>query len=199
MNIDLLIGQGGQACLVCKPGFSKQPAGAIYDAQSREVTLEYADDNESPLHLNIAVEERFSETLLLAHRILIAVVEDGQIADALDVPMLYLNDPLGGGFGQRGGKPRKSVIGLEQFIKRSQFAQSLHREDLGDETTVNGVLGGDDIRGLTFSPALTRQRQLEQSPHLAPTMPTPNAPGMGLGGRGATTIRTSTGGTSEEQ
>ncbi len=189
MNIDLLIGKQGQSGLLCSGPFALQPLGVIFDALARELIVEFTDGGD-PLHLNISVEERFSEKLLLDHSVFIAAAQAGEITESLEVPLVYLNDPYGGKFNDRLMiKTHRAVIGFEEFLKRSSFAQPIHRDDLGDENTLSGILGGDDVRTLKFSPSLTRQRELEKSPQYVAA---PVA-GMTLGG-GATRARTKDGG-----
>lgn len=196
MDIDLLIGKHGQSGLLCRGGFKSSPMGAIFDVQTREITLEFDEDRE-PFHLNISVEERFCENLLTDRAMFVAFVQGDDIADSLEVPLLYLNDPYGGAFsGHAVIKTHQNISGFEQFIKRCSFAQPIHRDDLGDESTLNGILGGEDVRGLRFAPALIRQRELEKMPHYMPQA-APSA-GLSLGG-GAKQVRTSTGNISDDQ
>lgn len=177
MNIDLLMGKFSQSGLLCSRAFKQNPIGAIFDVQARALILEFSGDID-PLHLNISVEERFTEQLLTDRALYIVALDNNMIAEAIEVPLAYLNDPYGGSFDpQSMVAPHRAVIAVEQFLKRCSFAQPIHRSDLGDESTLSGITGGEDVRGLKFSPALLRARELERTPSAAPV----HAPNFGLG------------------
>lgn len=183
MNIDLFLGSHGECGLLCDRPSAAPVAGVIFDAQTLELILEYAGDHD-PLHLNITVEDHYRDILLFAHKIYIGSLSDGMIAETLLVPMLYLNDPYGSEFGQGSplAKTRRSLIGFEQFMKRSEAAQPIHRDDLGDEDSIGCVLRGMDPHALEFVPQLVRQRMLETGPRAIPSLTGPAmGPGIGLG------------------
>lgn len=183
MNIDLFLAAHGESGLLCDRVPAAPVAGVIFDAQTLELTLEFAAAEE-PLHLNIPVEDAYRDEMLFSHKIYIGMLKDGLIAETLLVPMLYLNDPYGSDFGQGSpiAKTRRSLIGFEQFMKRCINAQPVHREDLGDEDSIGCVLRGMDPHALEFVPQLVRQRMLETGPR-APVLI--NAPGMHPGGNKA--------------
>lgn len=188
MNIDLLIGKNGQSGLLCSRAFKSVPIGAIFDAQMRAIILEFEGDND-PFHLNITVEERFCEKLLADHAIHAAFLDGDMIGESIEMPLMYLNDPYGGRFDSAPlVKTRRAVTAMEQFLRRCSFAQPIHRDDLGDESTLSGILGGRDVRTLAFAPVLLRAREMEavHAYQAAPAM------GLGLGG-GTGTIRARTG------
>lgn len=192
MNIDLFMTPHNEAGLVCDRMFAgRQVVGIILDAQTQDVTLEFADMGET-FHLNIPIAEAHREKLLFSGSLFIGFLEGGLLAGAYEVPLLYLNDPYGSDFGQtsRLTQAKPAVIGFEQFMKRCTFAQALHRENLGDEDMARSVLRGADPRRLDYTPALMRQRQLAATPAAAPAS-APQMPGMG--GTGATTRQTRTG------
>lgn len=182
MNIDLFLTQHNEAGLVCAGVFPQAVAGVILDAQTSEFTLEFTDGE--TFHLNIPMEEAHREKLLFSHRMFVGFLDDKKLADSYEVPLLYLNDPYGSEFGQNSplSKAKRSIPAFEQFMKRCEFAQALHRDNLGDEGTSRSVLQGVNPNKLDYTPALARQRQLE-----AVAVPTvQNAPQMGLGGGAAT-------------
>lgn len=185
MNIDLFLGPHGEAGLLCDRIPGPDVAGVIFDAQTLDLTLEFAGDAD-PLHLNIPVEDSYRDLLLFAHKLYVGMIKDGLIAETLVVPMLYLNDPYGSEFGQSSplAKTRRSLIGFEQFMKRCDTAQPVHRDDLGDENSLGCVLRGMDPRALTFVPQLVRQRMLETGPRAAPLVTVPAA-GLHIGGGSA--------------
>lgn len=190
MDIDLLIGKDGQSGLLCNKPLKGEPVGVIFDALLREITIEFAHGAD-PLILNITVEERFVKKLLTDHSLFFGCVQDGEYIDALEIPLVYLNDPYGSVYGARPAiKTRRNANGFERFLHNSSFAQPIHRDDLGDESTLSGVVGGEDVRAIKFSPALARQREMEHMPHYAPAAPAMN---LGLGG-GMPRPRTQNGG-----
>jgi hypothetical protein len=186
VNIDLFLGPYGESGLLCDRIPDEAVAGVIFDAQTLELTLEFTAEAET-LHLNIPVEDGYRDPMLFSHKIYIGMLRDGLIAETLIVPMLYLNDPYGSDFGQGSpiGKTRRSLIGFEQFMKRSTAAQPVHREDLGDKDSIGCVLRGMNPHALEFVPQLVRQRMLETGPRAIPQLAgvvrTPTGPG-GMGG-----------------
>jgi len=181
MNIDLFHTGQSEAGLVCDTAFAAPVAGVILDAQTLALIIELG--NGETFHLNIPVAENHREKLLFAHRMYVGYLDGKLLADSFEVPLLYLNDPYGSEFGQATplAKPKRSVIAFEQFMKRCNFAQALHRENLGDEDSARSVLRGVDPHALQLAPTLLRQMQVTAAPALqnAPQMP-------GLGGGGAT-------------
>lgn len=135
--------------------------GVIFDAQTKDLTLEFGDMAD-PFHLNIPVEEANSEKLLFMRQIFIGVFDQQQLVKSMLVPLLYLNDPYGSSFGQstRQPKPLQALVAFEQFMKRCTFAQALHRSDLGDERTARSILSGANPRNLTYAPSLLREKQM---------------------------------------
>lgn len=184
MNIDLFLTGQSEAGVVCDAGFGAPVIGIILDAQTQELTLEFAGGD--TFHLNIAIEESRREKLLFAHRMYVGFLEGGLLTDAFEVPLLYLNDPYGSEFGQATplSKPQRSILAFEQFMKRCTFAQALHRDNLGDEDGARSILRGIDHNALRHAPTLARQIQMNAVPSFdhAPQMP-------GLGGGPTRQIR----------
>lgn len=176
MNIDLFFTGQSEAAIVCDVAFPQPVVGAILDAQTLLLTLEFPEG--TTFHLNIPVEETRKEKLLFAHRLYVGFLEGALLVDAFEVPLLYLNDPYGSEFGQASplAAPKRSVVAFEQFMKRSMFAQSLHRDDLADEDTARSVLRGIDPHALQYTPELTRQLQYNTIPK---TYAAPQMPGLG--------------------
>ena len=176
MNIDLFVTRQSEAGLVCAGSFPAPVAGVILDAETQEITLEFASGE--TFHLNIPVEISYREKLLFAHRAYVGYLENGLLTDAFEAPLLYLNDPYGSQFGDKSplSKAKRSVVAFEQFMKRCNFAQGLHRNNLGDEDAARSVLRGIDPHRLQYAPALQRQLQLNAQPKTATA---PQAPGLG--------------------
>lgn len=189
MNIDLLITQHNEVGLLCDRPFEVSMSGAIFDAETGEMTIEFGDSGEA-YHLNIPIEDNFRDTLLFAQQLQVGMLENGLIAQSLQVPLLYLNDPYGSEFGQTTlRRATHSLIGFEQFMKRCVTGQPVHREDLSDENSRGCVLRGMDPAALQYVPQLIRQRMLEASPKLGAALDGPSiglAPGMAPGGGSGT-------------
>lgn len=182
MNIDLFLTPHGEAGLLCDHSFKNTVVGIILDAQTRDITLEFADGGE-PFHLNIPVDMTHHEKLLFAHRMHVAFLEEGLLAGSVEVPLLYLNDPYGSEFGQGSplSKPKKSLTAFEEFMKRCAFAQSLHRDNLGDEDSARSVLRGMDPYHMAYTPAMMRERQLVVMPSMGSSHG-PSGPALGSAG-----------------
>ncbi len=184
MNIDLFHTGHNEAGLVCDGSFPIPVIGIILDAQTHELTLEF--DGGDTFHLNIPIELGHKEKMLFAHRMYVGYLVNGLLTDAFEVPLLYLNDPYGGEFGQTSplAAPKRAPVAFEQFMKRCHFAQGLHRDNLGDEDTARSVLRGIDPHALQYAPALLRQLQMAAIPKAvtAPQM-------LGLGGAATSQVR----------
>lgn len=187
MNIDLFLTPHGEAGLLCDNIFKNTVVGIILDAQTRDTTLEFADGGD-PFHLNIPVDITHHEKLLFSHRMHVAFLEGGLLSGSVEVPLLYLNDPYGSEFGQGSplAKPKKSLTAFEEFMKRCAFAQSLHRDNLGDEDSARSVLRGMDPYRMNYTPALMRERQLVSVPVAGNSGPQ----GPALGGTGSRVAHT---------
>lgn len=183
MDIDLFLSPHAECGLLCNEGLSNLPAGVIFDAETNELTIEFVEDD--PLHLNIPIEESLQEQILMAHKLYIAVLEDGMIAETIDVPLLYLNDPYGGDFNAHNKMrmPTRTLKAFEQFMKRCTFAQPVHRDDLNNEDTSRSILRGANPKQLEFQPQLTRQHMLEMGPQ-GPSGPAIQAGPRPMGPRG---------------
>lgn len=180
MNIDLLLTQQNDAGLVSDREFESPVAGIMFDAETRQLTMEFADLD--TYELNIPVEDDISEALLWATAIQVGVIANGQIQDNRQVPLMLLNDPDGMPGKERPMRPSNSVTAFENFLKACIAGQPIHRDDLGNEDASGSVMGGINRSVLEFAPHLARQRTLEASHDL--NMSGPAAPGMGMGGGG---------------
>ncbi len=183
MNIDLLITQDGDIGLVCDAAFESAVAGAMFDAETRQLTLEHA--NLDTFDLNIPIEDDIADALIWTHILQVGVIAHDQVQDNQQVPLMLLNDPHGMEQGRPPMRPAKSVMAFERFLKACVAGQPVHRDDLGDEDIAGSVVGGLNRAVLQFAPHLARQRTLEASHDLNMSGPSgPSAPGMGLGGGG---------------
>lgn len=185
VNIDLLLTERGEPGLLCDAHFPSVVAGVMFDAEARQVTIEFSDMDSKDL--NIPVEEEYLQSLLYADSFHVGTIIDGVICSSRQVPVLFLNDPYGAKL-EAPPKASESVLLFENFLKRCVSGQPLHREDLGNEATMNSVMSGTNTAVLQFAPQLARQRSMEAAPK-APTPQGPAGPsgpgGMGGSGGGA--------------
>lgn len=194
MNIDLLISQPGQMGLVADQAFASPVAGVMFDAQTGLIVLELT--NADSLDLNIPVQQDFCQRLEKLLDVYVGAIEDGVITDSRRVPVVLQNDPFGGGnAGHFAVKPGRALAAFENFLKRCTAGQPLHRDDLGDEGSAGGVMGGMNPAVLQFSPQLARQRameaaqQIRAAPAIAPSAPTFGPKGMAGGNSNITSRR----------
>lgn len=180
MNIDLLFTAQGEAGLISSENQVKKVAGVVFDTQTGLVTLEYVDMDF--LELNIPVEKEFNATLDMCPQIHIGAIKDGNIAQAYQVPFMFLDDPYRTEAFQSVRQPPNPLEAFNYFVKTTVFGQPVHREDLGDESAMGCVLGDAVPSALQFAPHLARRHQMEIAPKAAPGL---NAPGLGLGGSGS--------------
>lgn len=182
MNIDLLLSQNGQMGLVADALFKSAVAGVMFDTLTGILSLEFADTDS--LEMNIPVEETFGRHLTQQLQIHVGVIVNDVVADNRQVPVLLFDDPFGGAHdGTFAMRPGRSVMAFESFLRRCASGQPLHRDDLGDEKSAGGVMGGLNPAVLQFSPQLARQRAMEAAPKAAPQI-APSAPGFGPKGMG---------------
>lgn len=180
MDIDLFLSKSGQCGLMCQGSFKEPPAGILFDAEIMEMTAEFV--NQDPLHFNVAVDNEMKETLLDSKTIYLGVIFEGVINETLDTPLFILNDPYSDGQTNmdKSAQTVRHVKAFDSFIKNSQFAQAVHRENLENESTAQSVLHGQSMQSLAYSPHLQRQMKLEAAPQVVAT---PMAvPQMGMGG-----------------
>jgi hypothetical protein len=87
---------------------------------------------------------------------------------------------MGSPFGNNSplSRGRRSVKAFEQFMKRCEFAQSLHRDNLGDESGACALLKSADLQKLRLTRAL--QREMEFA-HMPTQQNAPQMPGLGGG------------------
>jgi hypothetical protein len=189
MNIDLFTSGHGECGLLCSAELPDLPAGVIFDAETMELTIEFLEAD--PFHLNIQIEEDLAGGILMAKHIYIAYLIDGEIHETVMVPLLFLNDPYGGEFQNNGGLSQtiRSLKLFQEFMKRCNFAQAAHRENLENENISGSILQGKNPKALAIAPQLIRQQQMEMSPQgpsgvelgYAPPTPSGLTP-MGPGG-----------------
>lgn len=184
MNIDLLFTAQGEAGLISSENFIQKIAGAVFDTQTGTITLEFVDMDF--LELNIPVEKEFNATLDMCPQIHIGAIKEGNIAQAYQVPFMFLDDPYRGDAYKNITQPKNPLEAFNYFVKSTVFGQPVHRGDLGDESAMGCILGDAVPSALQFAPHLTRRHQMEVAPKAAPQGPSgPSGPGLGSGGGGS--------------
>ena len=180
MNIDLLFTAHGEAGLLSSENLIKKVAGVVFDSESGLLTFEYVDMDF--IELNIPVEREFNATLDMCMQIHIGAVKDGNIAQAYQVPFMFLNDPYRADQKKQLSQPANPLEAFNYFVKQTVFGQPVHRDDLGDESAMGCVLGDAVPSSLQFAPHLARRHRMEVAPKTQPRGPGPSTPGLGSGG-----------------
>lgn len=183
MNIDLLETKSGEAGLVSDKSFDSPVVGVMYDVVTQALSLEFSDMN--ALELNIPVDGELSMPLLHIQSIQVGTIKGGQVHDNRQVPLMLLNDSEEYRGYEMVAKPQRSVTAFEYFMKNCTAGQPVHREDLGNELSADGVVAGLNRAVLQFAPHLARQKVLEASPKAAPAAPGPTMGGPGGSGGGS--------------
>jgi hypothetical protein len=209
MQIDLLSTPRGELGLVGNVAFKNEVSGVIFDVGERSLTLEFGKSMDS-LRLNIPVSEDFVDTLKKASYMHVCALEKGRMAYAQQVPLMkvsnedddfYMSDMSRG------------VTSLQKWLKDSKFAQSVHRDNLGDSTSNGGIMHREGLSRATLqvAPQLAQQLVKEQAlaqrlahqnvPKMAPPSLGPGSSNLGLGQmtpRSPRTPRGNTGGENQE-
>ena len=183
MNIDLLMTVHNQPGLVCDAPLDGSVAGIIFDAATTQLTLELT--SLETLETNIPIEDKFAQTLFYTDTLQFGLIYDGQVQDSRQVPLMVVNDPhFAHDYSRAPAQASNSVLQFEHFMKTAVTGQPVHRDDLGDENALDGVMGGLSGAMVEFAPHLSRQKTMEAAPKAAPRMAGPGPSGMGGGGGG---------------
>ncbi len=150
------------------------------DSNSGVLTLEFTDGDH--MNLNIPVEEEFYAALDMCALMHIGAVKEGKIAQAYQVPLMFLDDPYRADAFKNVKTPDKPLAAFDHFVRKCVLGQPVHRDDAGNEDTIGCILGDAKPSALEFAPHIARRHSIEMSPNAAPNI---NAPGMGLGGSGS--------------
>lgn len=177
MDMDLLFTAEGEAGLISSQNMVKKAAGILVDAQSGLLTIEYVDMDSA--EMNIGLDSEFVETLDQRSQIHFGAVVDGHIAQAYQVPVMFVDDPYRGELLGRAQQPANPLQAFEHFIKRCVRGQPVHREDLSNDENMGCVLGDASPSSLQFAPHLARRHAMESKPSAQPSAPGMNVPGLG--------------------
>lgn len=177
MDIDLLVTDSGEAGLLSSENLVKKAVGILFDTDNGTMSVEFADMDH--LDLNIPVESDFFETLDANAQIHLGAVMEGKIAQAYQVPLMFLNDPYRAEAFENVQPPARPLAAFYYFVKNCRLGQPVHRADAGDEDTSGCILGDNAPSSLEFAKHLARRHGMESAQQ---KIATPNAPGFGLGG-----------------
>lgn len=176
MDIDLLLTPQHQTGLLSSKNLVKKVAGVLFDAENSILSLEYVDMDH--LDLNIPVESEFHGALDASAQIHIGSVKDGKIAQAYQVPLMFLDDPYRAEAFANLEPPAQPLQAFYYFVKNCILGQPVHRDDAGNEESAGCILGDATPASLEFAQHLARRHGMELGEHANNTM---NAPGLGLG------------------
>ena len=190
MNIDLLFTKQNEAGLISNENLAKKVIGALFDPQTGLMSLEYADMDY--LEFNICVDEDFFIMLDMCSQLHIGAVKGGNIAQAYQIPLMFLDDPYRGeALKQNIMQAQKPLKAFSAFIKSCVAGQPVHRDDLGNDESASCVLGDSIPSALQFAPHLARRHTMEVAPkaslHNMPRFSAPSLGGSGTGGGSHTT------------
>lgn len=183
MNIDLLLTSKGEPGLICDGPFDAPAVAVIFDLQERQLYVEMEESDSLPL--NISISEEFIEDLTYSDIIGIGVIVEEEITESLQVPVITLEE---GDFrpslkNMSGGRT-SSVVYFERFLKSCSKGQPIHRDDLGNEASINTVMQATQMMAPQFSPKLEHQRRLEAGPRTPGPVNAPQFSGPGGGASG---------------
>lgn len=179
MDIDLLFTGQGEAGLIANGNFIKKAAGAVLDTKTGILTIEYVDSDY--MEFNIPVEQEFFATLDACQQIHVGAVKNGNIAQAYQVPLMFLDDPYRGEAMRHTRQPSNPLQAFGYFVKRCTNGQPVHRDDLGNEDAMGCILGDASPSALQFAPHLARRHALEAGPRTNAPVHAPRMGGPGLG------------------
>ncbi len=191
MQIDLLGTQGGELGLVSSNALNNDVSGVIFDLGEHTLTLEFGKAMDS-LRLNIPVGYDFVDPLRQTHYLHICAVEKGRMVYAKQVPLVKVSmeDDY---FAQ--GPIKSGIMPLQTWLRNAKFAQSVHRDNLGDTGSNGGIMhrAGLSAQTLQVAPQLAQQlvqeqslaqrQQLHHTPRMGPPSlgPGTQSPQLGLG------------------
>lgn len=174
MQIDLLSTSGGEAGLVSNRTYDSQVSGIIFDVGEQSLTLEFGQSMDS-LKLNIPVADDFVDTLKSSHYLHVCAVEKGRMTYAAQVPLMKVSvdeDDFAGHTLNRG------VMPLQTWLKDAKFAQSVHRDNLGDTGSNGGIMHREGLSRATLQVAPQLAQQLVKEQQLAQRAQLQNTPRM---------------------
>ena len=180
MNIDLLVTPKGETGLLSSDNLITKAIGAMFDPKHATLSLEFTDMDH--MDLNIPVEPEFHHMLDMCPFIHFGSVKDGKIAQAYQVPLMFVGDFERTELYRHVRQSNKPLESFHYFVKSCVLGQPVHRDDAGNEDTLGCILGDTAPSSLEIAKHLARRHVMEVNPSAAPQV---NAPGLGLGGSGS--------------
>ncbi len=177
MDIDLLFTKQGEAGLICSQNLAKKAIGVTFDNLTGLFIIEFADMDQ--LECNIPADQGFWHALEYNQQIHLGSIKNKNIAQANQIPLLFLDDPYRGEKLGRSKPHPQPLAAFSHFIARCAEGQPIHRDDLDNDEASNCILGDASPASLQFAPHLARQHALEVRPSAAPSAPGFSAPGLG--------------------
>lgn len=177
MDIDLLFTEHGECGLLCNKNLVTKAIGAVLDTETGLFTLEFNDMDY--LEFNIPVDPEHFPWLERAQQIHIGAIMEGEISQAYQVPLMFLDDPYRTEAYGRTKQLPNPLAAFGYFVKSCVTGQPVHRDDLGDEDKMGCILGDATPGSLAFAPHLARRHSMEVAPKAAPSGPGPSGPGLG--------------------
>lgn len=180
MNVDLFFRIGGGLCFL----FDEPPEAAlqalVYDDRNHQFYLEFGHEASNFL-LNIPVHAEAAESLTEFVRAHVGLIDNGIIKEALNIPVLHMAEHMMSR-NQKSTAGGRDVMGLQDILSNCQFAQAVHRDDIGDEEQANSILGEVQPNLVAFSPGMQSALRAEQKqvPRYEPSAPVPPSPDLHL-------------------
>lgn len=183
MQIDLLSTPQGELGLVSSRTFESQVSGVIFDTDELSLTLEFGASMDS-LKLNIPVSTDFLDQLRATQYLHICAVEKGRMTYAAQVPLMKVSNDDDYFMAQGGAR---GITPLQSWLANAKFAQSVHRDNLGDTSSNGGIMHRQGLSRATLQVApqlaqqLVKEQALTQRAHLH-NAPRAAPPSLGPGG-----------------
>ena len=170
MQIDLIGTPDGVIGLMGNHSFETPVSGVIFDVAERSLTLEFGKSMET-LRMNIPVGEDFVDHLKTSSSIHIAAVERERMVQASQVMLVKVSVEDEDFYY---GEVQKGVLHTQNWLSKAQYAQAIHRDNLGDESSARGILYDVSPATLKYAPQLAQALAKEQAaayrhvPNMAP-------------------------------
>lgn len=172
MQIDLLATPRGELGLVSNAIFKQEVSGIIFDVGERSLTLEFGATMDS-LKLNVPVDEEFASSLKKTSYLHICAIERGRMSYAVQAPLMKVSDDEDDLYPV---EMHRGVTSLQKWLKDSKFAQSVHRDNLGDASSNGGIMHREGLSGATLQVAPQLAQQLVKEQALAQRLQQQNVP-----------------------
>ena len=118
MDIDLLFTRqdraGLEGGLIASENLIKKAVGVLFDPQSGLMTLEFADMDH--MELNIPIDPEFFAHLDQCPQIHIGAVKNGNISQAYQIPMMFMDDPYRMEALRHVVQPPNPLVAFEFFV-----------------------------------------------------------------------------------